>query len=71
MNRLQSVYLRRAILIVDPLQLSDVKVPHPLQPLQLCLDLSFLLDTRDETTTLFLVQDFLCEPKKTDAFIRF
>lgn len=39
--------LRRAVLVVYPLQLSDMEVPHPLQPLQLGLDLCFLLHEHD------------------------
>lgn len=36
----------RVVLIVDPLQLTDVQVPHSLQPLQLRLDLRLLLQDR-------------------------
>ena len=41
--------VRGVVLVVDPLQLPDVEVPDALQPLQLCLDLCFLLQ---ETHTL-------------------
>ena len=40
---------RGAVLVVDPLQLSDVEVPHALQPLQLRLDLRFLLKTHSQS----------------------
>lgn len=33
----------RVVLVVDSLQLTDVQVPHSLQPLQLRLDLRLLL----------------------------
>lgn len=42
-RRTRQATVLRVVLVVDSLQLTDVQVPHSLQPLQLRLDLRLLL----------------------------
>lgn len=52
-TRKREAIILRVVLVVDSLQLTDVQVPHSLQPLQLRLDLRLLLhDTQNPTQNI-------------------